>query len=210
MDSGNNQIHSSTTQTYTATAAAITTASVAPVVNTVGASTTYNLKFNPISSPPSDAKIKLTFPSDVEVTGSSACTSFTNLNAGASCVRTLNQIEITNPFSSGYSHGSECSIGISDIVNPLSVKTTASFTIAVASSSDYAIQSTASSGGATLTYTASVGALSNIAITLSDQTTSQSPVTYQYCFKTAGKVMAGSVASIQIASEVTILSQSTA
>lgn len=106
LDSGNNQIHASTTQTYTATAAAITTASVAPIVNTVGATTSYILKLTPVTNPPSDAKIKLTFPSDVEVTGTSACSSFSNLNSGASCARTSNEIEITNPFTTGYTHGS--------------------------------------------------------------------------------------------------------
>lgn len=49
MDSGNNQIHASTTETYTASASAITTASIAPVVNTVGASTTFIVNFNPVT-----------------------------------------------------------------------------------------------------------------------------------------------------------------
>ena len=48
MDSGSNPIHSSTTGTFTATAKAITTASVDPVIKTVGASTSYVFAFTPV------------------------------------------------------------------------------------------------------------------------------------------------------------------
>lgn len=144
--------------------------------------------------------MKITLPSDVELDGTSACPSFTNLNAAAVCTRTGNVMDITSAFSTGYTHGSSSSVEISNVLNPLSVKTTGSFVIAILTSTDFGIQSTSSSGGATLTFTASSGALSPITVTPGSTVASASPVTYSYCFKTAGKVSAASVLTVVLPS----------
>ena len=130
---------------------------------------TYTISFTTGNNVPSGGKVKVTFPSDIVISDTSAatCTGTAGFQTSSlTCNPTSSSLDITNGFTSEFTAG-VLTFTVAAVRNPRSTLTTGSFSITTTDSSDNTIDVTSS--GITVTMT-TVPNLSSVSVAGTDKT----------------------------------------
>ena len=198
------------TTPYTVTSGSI----VAPMSATPGslvanaAGVTYTISFTPSHKIPSGGKVKVTFPSDVTISDTTAAAAACSGTAGfqvssLTCNPTSSSLDITNGFTSDFT-AALLTFSVGGCTNPRTTKTSASWQIQTTDSSDNLID-TVTSGITVSMSSSSLSDFTSVGLVATDKTNGAS-TTYTFSVVPGTTLISTDYITIAFPSEVSLAS----
>jgi len=132
-------------------AGSLSAASLTPTSSLAGRTTLYTINFTTVGSIPANGKIKVTFPTNYDISGAVSATC-SSMNGGFSTGKSGQVVTFTrNNTGSGTTAGNAETCTVDGIKNPTFSATTGTFTIQTTDSSDSEIDSNSTVAGVTTT-----------------------------------------------------------